>query len=169
VRRRDGICALASDFIRLIPEHIDALQPAAKLQITEHVLDLAALALASETGQDTPALSSGRAVALLRLRIAIESRLTDPALDPNTAAEAAGISVRYANDLLSPQGSSLRRFIVSRRLERCRNALQDPQQSHRTISEIAYAWGFSDVSHFNRRFKAAFGCSPRDYRCQRPR
>jgi AraC-like DNA-binding protein len=169
MRRRDGVCALASDFIRLIPEYIDALQQAAKLQITEHVLDLAALALASETGQDTPAVSSGRAVALLRLRMAIESRLTDPALDPSTAAAAAGISVRYANDLLSQQGSSLGRFIVSRRLERCRSTLEDPQQSHRTISEIAYAWGFSDVSHFHRRFKAAFGCSPRDYRSQRLR
>jgi len=166
LRRRDGVCALASDFIRLIPEHIDALQPLAKLQISEHVLDLAALALATQTGADTPAVSSGRAVALLRLRMAIESRLTDPALNPSTAAAAAGISVRYANDLLSRQGSSLGRFIVSRRLERCRSALEDPQQSHRTISEIVYAWGFSDVSHFNRRFKAAFGCSPRDYRCQ---
>jgi len=166
VRRRDGVCALASDYIRMIPEYVDALQPTAKLQITEHVLDLAALALASETGEDTPALSSGRSGALLRLRMAIESRLTDPALDPSMAAAAANMSVRYANDLLSQQGSSLGRFIVSRRLERCRNALEDPQQAHRTISEIVFAWGFSDVSHFNRRFKAAFGCSPGDYRCQ---
>jgi len=166
VRRLDGVCAIASDYIGMITEHIDALQPAAKLQVTEHVLDLAALALATQNGEDTPTLSSGRAVALLRLRMVIESRLTDPALDPSTAAAAAGISVRYANDLLSQQGTSLGRFIVTRRLERCRSALEDPQQSHRTISEIVYAWGFSDVSHFNRRFKAAFGCSPRDYRCQ---
>ncbi len=150
----------------MIPDHVDALQPAAKLQVAEHVLDLAALALATEAGNGKPALSSGRAVSLLRLRMAIENRLTDPALNPTAAAAAAGISVRYANDLLSQQGTSLERFILSRRLERCRRALEDPRQSHRTISEIAYAWGFADLSHFNRRFKAAFGCSPRDYRRQ---
>jgi AraC family transcriptional activator of tynA and feaB len=166
VRRTDGIGALASDYIKMIPDHIDALQPAAKLQIAEHALDLAALAFAAETGKGTPALSSGRAVALLNLRMAVESRLKDPAFNPAAAAAAAGISVRYANNLLSQQGTSLERFIVSRRLEHCRRALQDPRQLRRNISEIAYAWGFSDLSHFNRRFKAAYGCAPRDYRRQ---
>ena len=167
VRRTSGICAIASDYIRMIPEHIDALPEAAKLQIAEHVLDLAALALSMNSSEGTPSLSSRREVALLRLRIAVEHRLTDSALSPSTAAAAAGISVRYANDLLSQHGTSLGRLILSRRLERCRRALEDPQQSHRTISEIIYAWGFSDLSHFSRRFKAAFGCSPRDYRYQR--
>ena len=166
VRRTSGVCALASDYLRTIPDHIDALQPAAKLQIAEHVLDLAALALATQSSKDTPSLSSGRAIALLRLRMAAETRLVDPALSPSTVAAAAGISVRYANDLLSQQGTSLGRLIVSRRLERCRRAFEDPQQAHRTISEIIFAWGFSDLSHFNRRFKAAYGFSPRDYRRQ---
>jgi AraC-like DNA-binding protein len=164
VRNGDGVSGLASGYITMLPQHIDALQGAAKLQVAEHVLDLAALGLAAETGKETPALSSGRAVSLLQLRMAIESRLTDPMLDPRGAAAAAGISVRYANDLLSQQGTSLERLIVSRRLERCRRALEDPAQSRRNISEIAYAWGFSDPSHFDRRFKAAFGCSPGDYR-----
>ena len=164
-----GAGSFASDYIRLIPSHIKALPPAAKLQIAEHVLDLAALALSTMADEITPSLSSGRAVALLRLRMAIESRLTEPTLTPKIAAAAAGISVRYANELLSQQGMSLERFIVARRLERCSHALDDPKQSSRTISEIAYAWGFSDPSHFNRRFKAAYGCSPSDYRRRRQR
>ena len=164
VRHTKGIGGLASGFIKLIPDHVDMLQPAAKSQVAEHVLDVTALALAAETGKDKPAVSSGRAVALLQLRRAIESRLSDPALDPSSAAAAAGISVRYANVLLSGQGTSLHRLIVSRRLDHCRRALEDPGQSHRTITEIAFAWGFSDLSHFDRRFKAEYGCSPRDYR-----
>ena len=72
--------------------------------------------------------------------------------------------MRYANALLSQQGTSLERLIVSRRLDRCRRALEDPAQGHRAIGEIAYDWGFGNQSHFNRRFKAEFGCSPSDYR-----
>ena len=143
MRHTKGIGGLASGFIKLIPDHVDMLQPAAKSQVAEHVLDVTALALAAETGKDKPAVSSGRAVALLQLRMAIESRLSDPALDPSSAAAAAGISVRYANVLLSGQGTSLQRLIVSRRLDHCRRALEDPGQSHRTITEIAFAWGFS--------------------------
>ena len=162
IRNADGIGGLASGYMMLLPKHVDGLQTSARPQIAEQVLDLAALAI--ESGNGTPALSSGRAVSLLRLRMAIENRLTDPALDPRTAAAAAGISVRYANDLLSQQGTSLERLIVSRRLDHCRRALEDPAQGQRTISDIAYAWGFSDPSHFDRRFKAAYGYSPGDYR-----
>ena len=75
-------------------------------------------------------------------------------------AAETGISVRYANTLLSAEGSSLERYILNRRLERCRRALEDPRHAHRTIGEIAFAWGFSDLSHFARRFKAKFGVSP---------
>ncbi len=34
------------------------------------------------------------------------------------------------------------RLIQARRLARCRSALEDPSDTHRTISEIAYGWGF---------------------------
>jgi AraC-like DNA-binding protein len=164
VRSSTGVGGLTSGFIRMIPDRIGVLQPAAKTQIAEHLLDLAALALASETTKDKPALSSGRAIALLQLRMAIESRLSDPTLDPSSAASAAGISVRYANVLLSQQGTSLQRLIMSRRLDHCRRALEDPAQARRTITDIAFAWGFSDLSHFDRRFKAEYGCAPRDHR-----
>jgi AraC family transcriptional regulator, positive regulator of tynA and feaB len=66
--------------------------------------------------------------------------------------------------LLFEQGTSLQRLIVSRRLDHCRRALEDPSQARRTMTDIAFAWGFSDLSHFDRRFKAEYGCSPRDYR-----
>ena len=45
-------------------------------------------------------------------------------------------------------------------------ALADARQAHRSVGEIAYAWGFSDQSHFTRRFKSVFGCPPSDYRKQ---
>jgi AraC family transcriptional regulator, positive regulator of tynA and feaB len=72
--------------------------------------------------------------------------------------------VRYANDLLSQEGSSIERYVQRRRLERCRRALEDPKQAHRLIGEIAFAWGFSDLSHFSRRFRATYGMTPSDYR-----
>jgi AraC-like DNA-binding protein len=49
-------------------------------------------------------------------------------------------------------------------LERCRRVLEDPTQSHRLIGEIAFSWGFSDLSHFVRRFRAAYAITPGDCR-----
>jgi AraC-like DNA-binding protein len=106
-------------------------------------------------------------VALLSLKAAIESRLFDPSLAPTRAAAAASFSVRRANALLAREGTSLERYILSRRLEKCRVALEAPAQAHRTIADIAYAWGFSSASHFSHRFREAFGVTPTEYRGRR--
>jgi AraC family transcriptional regulator, positive regulator of tynA and feaB len=51
-----------------------------------------------------------------------------------------------------------------RRLQHCRQALEDPSQLGRTVGDIAYSCGFSDLSHFTRRYKAQFGRSPGESR-----
>jgi AraC-like DNA-binding protein len=55
---------------------------------------------------------------------------------------------------LRERGVTVAGWIRSRRLARCRVALTDVRQD-RTITEIATKWGFSDVAHFSRTFKAA--------------
>ena len=42
--------------------------------------------------------------------------------------------------------------------------LASPLHSHRTITEIAFAWGFNNSAHFNRLFKERYGLSARAYR-----
>jgi AraC-like DNA-binding protein len=165
---RNPISGLASGFLAMLAERIDELNGPAADKLAEQALDLIALALSAETDKGAVTVSSPRAVALLRLKAAIESRLCDPELKPAAAAAAAGISVRYANALLAQEGTSLERHILHRRLERCRRDLDDPAQAHRMIGDIAFNWGFSDVSHFGRSFKAQLGCSPSDYR-RRPK
>ena len=156
------VAGLASEFISLLAGRLDSLDQTASDRLAEQALDLIALAFTTEQ----PALSSSRATTLLRLKAVIEARLSDPALKPTAVAAEAGFSVRYANDLLAEENFSLERYILYRRLERCRSALGDPLQAHRMVGEIAFSWGFSDHSHFTRRFRAAFGMTPGDYRRQ---
>ena len=61
---------------------------------------------------------------LMRLKSVIETRLEEPTLKPAIAAETAEISVRYANALLAQEDTSLERYIMLRRLLRCRQALR---------------------------------------------
>ena len=159
------IAGLAAEFLTQLTTRAGMLAEAVSRRLSEQALDLIALALSSTDG--TPALSSPRASALFRLKMMIEARLSDPSLKPASAAAAAGIGIRYANDLLAEENFSLERYILHRRLERCRHALGDPLQAHRMVGEIAFSWGFSDHSHFTRRFRAAFGMTPGDYRRQR--
>lgn len=160
-----GIGTLAMGFLELLPDQAESLDDVAGLKVANQMLDLVALAFATE-GTRGPALSSPRAVALLRLKATIERLLIEPGLKPEQVAGETGISVRYANSLLAEEHTSIERYIAERRLERCRSALEDASQSHRSIGEIAFKWGFSDLSHFGRRFKARYGLTPTEYRRQ---
>lgn len=166
VAAQSPLAKLASTYLALLPEHVDTLDGTAGSTIANHALDLVALSLSNAFNGSGAVLSSPRALASLRLKQVIEARLADPELKPAAVVAEAGISLRYANALLSPEGTSLERYIMARRLERCRRALEDPMQMHRMVGEIAYSWGFSDLSHFARRFRKAFGISPSEYRRQ---
>jgi AraC family transcriptional regulator, positive regulator of tynA and feaB len=155
---------LASAFLAMLPDYAGQLGTAAIETVKNQTLDLIAVSLAKTQERPRPYLSSAKASALLNVRAAIEARLTDPGLDAETAAAAAGVSVRYANALLAQEGTSIVRLIQSRRLACCHRALQDPLQAHRNVSEIASAWGFSDMTHFGRRFKTAYGVLPSELR-----
>lgn len=158
--------ALASSFVSMLIDQGDALGEPAGGKIAQQLLDLVALAFEAELPDRRAVLSSSRATTLLRLKAVIEARLHEAELKPVLAAAAAGISVRYANALLAQEDMSLERFIVFRRLQRCRQALEDPAQLSRPVSDIAYAHGFCDVSHFTRRFRSQFNCSPSECRAR---
>jgi AraC-like DNA-binding protein len=54
-------------------------------------------------------------------------------------------------------------WIIAQRLEGARHELSQ-KTSRRNISAICYGWGFSDFTHFCRRFRAAYGMSPGEWR-----
>jgi len=163
IRREQGLNGFLSDFLALLPSHAERLDLTAAM-IAEQALDLLAVTLAKAGGASGRRLSSARLLVLIRLRSAVDVKLTDPALSPAAVAAAVGVSLRYANAVLAGENSSVARLIQTRRLERCRQALADSSQAHRLISDIAYSWGFSDMTHFGRRFKAAYGMLPTEYR-----
>jgi AraC-like DNA-binding protein len=165
-RRIDGSQgggALASTFAKMLPEQISYLSGLSQAQITRQLLDLVALALKESEGAAF-IHSSARLASLLRLTSVVDANLTNCSATCEELASAAGISIRYANQLLDAEHTSLQRLLFSRRIEKCQAALADPAQAHRQISDIAYSWGFGDVSHFGRLFKAIIGMTPRDYK-----
>ena len=96
----------------------------------------------------------------------IGEHLSDPALAPAEIAAAADISVRHLHRLFSNAGSKLGDCIRARRLDQCRNDLANPRLRGKTITEIAFSWGFSDSAHFSRSFRSRFGICPRIFRAQ---
>ena len=85
--------------------------------------------------------------------------------DPITLREAACLAKmsvpQFVRLFKKVAGMSFVSYLTHVRLSRSVRLLKE---SCLTIAEVAYRVGFSDQSYFDRRFKAAFGQIPRDFR-----
>jgi len=99
-----------------------------------------------------------------RIRRYVKEHLGDPELGPAAIAQAVRLSPRHVHDLFAGEPVPLMKWVWAERLEQCRREFADRRLAQRSVSEVAYAWGFSDMSHFSRAFKAKFGVSPREFR-----
>jgi AraC family transcriptional regulator, positive regulator of tynA and feaB len=111
---------------------------------------------------DLPAISSHSDKLFKRICSIIKDRSADPAFGPTEVAIEARISLRYLQKLFAVRNSSCTHFINSVRLDHAarllhRRALLNTSHS---VSEIAYASGFSNYTHFARQFRRRFGHSP---------
>ena len=98
------------------------------------------------------------------MKRAIQRRLRQPGLTAANVAKSIGISERYVHKLLARSGYRFRDYLIGRRLDGIARELKDPAKAHLPIGTIAFDWGFSDLSHFTRRFSPRFACRPRDWR-----
>jgi AraC-like DNA-binding protein len=114
---------------------------------------------------DAPLCLKDRASGRLELaRLLVDRHLTDERLTPQWLATRLGISMRTLQEDFNTVGTTVTCFIRDRRLRLARDRLVEKQRGadDGTIAEIAYSSGFNDISYFNRCFKKAFDCSPKD-------
>ncbi|MHB0774926.1 transcriptional regulator FeaR [Halomonas sp. WWR20] len=97
----------------------------------------------------------------------IDQHLHEDDLGPSLLAAQFHVSIRQLYRLFEQHNETICRYVQRRRLERCAEELASPALAGRTITEIAYKWGFTDSAHFSRSFKREFDSSPRDFRRSR--
>ena len=130
--------------------------------LTEALIGLVVSAL--DTDKSAVDTCSLRDAQLLLVKQYIDRHLGNPELSPGMIAEANRISLRYLHCLFEPEGTTVLQYIIRERLQRCRRELSNPLMATRTITDIAFSWGFQSSTHFSRRFRDAFGMSPNEFR-----
>jgi AraC family transcriptional regulator len=77
-------------------------------------------------------------------------------------SEKMGYDYAYLSQMFSAQvGTTIERFLISQKIERAKELLQDGQQP---IADIAFALGYSSVPHFTNQFKSMTGQTPGQFR-----
>jgi AraC family transcriptional regulator, positive regulator of tynA and feaB len=164
VRSTEGVGALVSSYLRAFAEN-QLAEPVAGTA-SDILVDLLAMAFNAVADKRRIDSASVREARRHAVRTWVERNLSDPALSPARVAAHFRMSTRYLHGLFTEAGESFMRWVLSRRLARCRESLRDPAMAHRSIADLAFGWGFQDLSHFGRAFKAAFGMTPRDWRAE---
>ncbi|WP_323877444.1 AraC family transcriptional regulator [Aeromonas caviae] len=92
----------------------------------------------------------------------IQANLGDSTLTVEKISQQLHMSARTLSRLFTRENSSMMRWLWLQRLKACHRALLFKPEL--PISEIAYEYGFSNLSHFNKLFKETYNMTPSDLR-----
>ena len=125
-------------------------------------LELARAVIATVGQRDAARNDVANEALVTRIEAYVQQHLADPALSPESIAHAHHISVRQLYKLWSGRELGLAEWIMRGRLEGARRDLR--RNESLPIAALARRWGFTDATHFGRRFRGAYGLSPREWR-----
>jgi len=159
-------------FLRLLVRYVSALREPGILATPDlsrlavaHVHDLVAMMIG--TDRDACEIAKGRGVKAARLRALtddIAGRLGEADLTVDTLAVRHQVSPRYIRKLFEAEGTTFSDFVRGQRLALVHRLLCDPRRDNQTISAMAFACGFGDLSHFNQAFRRQYGATPSEVR-----
>ena len=94
----------------------------------------------------------------------INADIRNPGLSVESIARQLSVSTRYLQLLFAQEDDCVSRYIRRERLRGCLLDLRDTHCTRKSITEIAFSWGFNSATHFSSLFSREYGLSARDYR-----
>jgi AraC family transcriptional activator of tynA and feaB len=152
---RTGTGRIAYDFVHAAFGEATKLSPYNANGVADSLIDLLLLPLREA---DTSFDRAGPEAMYIRAQAFIREHLRDPDLCIDQISTALGCTKRYLHMLFSDKGMTVSDYIWQTRLTHCRQELET--QAGKTITDVAFSWGFSSSSHFSRVFRKYFGVVP---------
>ena len=152
---RTGTGRIAYDFAHAAFGEATKLSPYNAIGVADSLIDLLLLPLREA---DTAFDRVGPEAMYVRAQAFIREHLRDPDLCIDQISAALGCTKRYLHMLFSDKGMTVSDYIWQARLMHCRQELET--QAGKTITDVAFSWGFSSSSHFSRVFRKYFGVVP---------
>lgn len=159
-----GAGHLMISMIRSLAADLDTLEPASVAAVAESVEHILIAGLCALPGASPPPVSGLTAFHLEQIKAYARANLRDPKLSVSDIASRLRISPSTVHRVFSGEPDTITGWIWGQRLEGARRELCDPSLAARSVSEVAFGWGFNDAAHFSRAFRARFGCSARELR-----
>ena len=152
---RTGTGRIARDFVYAAFDEATKLSPKSAAGVAESLIDLLLLPLREA---DAAFDRVGPEAMYIRAQAFIRENLRNPDLCIDRISAALGCTKRYLHMLFSERGMTVSDYIWRARLQHCRQELET--HAGKTVTDVAFSWGFSSSSHFSRVFRKYFGVVP---------
>jgi AraC-like DNA-binding protein len=159
-----GAGHLMIGMIHTLATDIDTLAPASAHAVAESVTQILVAGLSALPAAHPAPVSQRAALHRAQIQACIRARLHEPDLSVASVAAQLRMSPSTLHRAWQGEPCSIAEWIWAQRLDAARRDLCDPAQRGRSVSAIAFSWGFNDAAHFSRAFRARFGCAARDLR-----
>lgn len=157
-----GISRVALDTMRSTFQELPGMSEDTARGAGEMIMELVRLSLLDLAGRGTA--TTQHEAFKDRIRAYVGQHLRDPGLSIDRIAQALNCSKRHLHNAFSDEDDTLAHHILRRRLQACMRDLKHASAAHRTITDIAFSWGFNNGAHFSRVFREHTGLSPSDFR-----
>jgi len=157
-----GIARVALETMRTTYQELPGMSESAARGAGELIVELVRLSLQELAGKGTGVtqLEAFRD----RIREHVGQHLRDPGLSLDHIATALNCSKRHLHKAFNDEDDTLAHYIQRQRIQACMRELSDPQRAPRTITDIAFSWGFNNTAHFSRVFRDHTGVTPSAFR-----
>jgi AraC-like DNA-binding protein len=152
---RTGTGRIAYNFVHAAFDEATKLSPNNAIGVADALIDLLLLPLREPEAMFDRV---GPEAMYVRAQFFIREHLRDPDLSIDQISAALSCTKRYLHMLFSDRGTTISDHILQARLQNCRRELET--QAGKTITDVAFSWGFSSSSHFSRVFRKYFGVVP---------
>jgi AraC-like DNA-binding protein len=157
-----GVSRMALDTMRSAWRELPGMGDVAARGVGDAIAQFVHLSLLELAGHQTELTQ--REALRERIKAYVAQHLADPGLTVDALARALNCSRRQLYNAFAEEPDGVAGYILARRLQACREAFADQRAMHRSITDIALAAGFSNMSHFSRVFRTHLGVAPGDYR-----
>lgn len=157
-----GVARIALETMRNAYRELPGMSTQAAQGVGDAITQLVHLSLLDLAGIGTA--TTQREALRERIKQHVTQHLGDPELSVDAIALALNCSRRQLYNAFAEEPDGVAGYILRRRLEACRRSFDDRAQDRRSITDIAIGFGFSNMAHFSRVFRAHLGVAPSDYR-----
>jgi AraC-like DNA-binding protein len=155
--------SIVFELVASVYAQADRLSPAAAAMLANNIAELM-FAMCCEEPLHISTSTSLRAAMFDRASRIIASRAHDPDLHASGVARQLGVSMRLLQRIFQENGATVAQRITTSRIEKSSTMLVDERMSTWTITQIAFACGFGDLTTFERSFSALNGMTPTAWR-----